>query len=136
MTALEKLKALVVRLSTHTGTRGTIGRELAALIPALEREMQALVASKITEFGTLKQAAVENEREACAQMLIREVERHRKDNPPHEFCEDYGCSSLEEFAAKIRSRGSHDALDKMLTEAYERGRKDAAHLFRITSMSL
>lgn len=44
----------------------------------------------------------------AAKMLMVEVERHRADGEynsrPGHFCKEYGCSTLEDFAAALRKR--------------------------------
>jgi len=59
-------------------------------------------------------AARAEEREECAKVLYAVVRQHREEQeeeyrcgpPKNKFCEEYGCYSLEEFAAAIRARTS------------------------------
>lgn len=59
------------------------------------------------EIAAAIDAAVEEEREACARACeeyVREHKAERAESPyPHTFCEDFGCSSFDELAAEIRA---------------------------------
>jgi hypothetical protein len=57
--------------------------------------------------------------EECAQVLDREVQRHRQENKPHEFCEDYGCTSLEDFAEKIRALAIEEQSSTLVEKAVQ-----------------
>lgn len=72
-------------------------------IPAREDDDDVVLTTYI-----IQRAARDREREAaimeeCAAVLLDEVRQHRNRTLAHNFCEDYGCHSLEEFAEKIRA---------------------------------
>lgn len=108
--------------------------ELSALIPAVERYIHSLELSQKlkAEEAALRtqerddmlhqmQAAVEAEREACADTARRTPFRSHAEN---DFDFHSGCiQTRESIYAAIRGRGSRDALDEMLAEAEKRGYK-------------
>jgi hypothetical protein len=58
------------------------------------------LAEMLREAGTIARAEAMEE---AATILLDEVSRHRESSGPHNFCEDYGCYSLERMANDIRA---------------------------------
>lgn len=55
--------------------------------------------------------------ELAAEILDSEIRYHMKMNGPHGFCEDYGCTSLTEYAKQIRALATNRlALDRYVEE--------------------
>lgn len=60
---------------------------------------ESFISNLASEFAEAWKAG----RDYAAAVLDNEVKFHRRNNTPHSFCEDYGCTSLESFAEQIRA---------------------------------
>lgn len=64
---------------------------------------EAIMASQsMAEFNKIK-GAVAEENKACSRVALAEAETCERYNTEH-FCEDFGCHSLFQVAARIRKR--------------------------------
>ena len=62
---------------------------------------------------------------AAADILKKEVKHHRTQSGPHDFCDSYGCFSLEDLENAIRALlKTPGQLARREQEAYDRGYQD------------
>lgn len=132
---VEQLQALVVLHDKCQLDDYTFGIKVRALIPALERivaEKDGAIASWLRRFAEIdkeRQLAVQAEREACANKLMRTPGGFTISAVDGQLIPDRdGPWMLSRQAAEVvRSRGDSDALKEALSKEHEEGWKSGYH---------